>query len=168
MQFDNEKFFLEDKKSLEKLSLFKKDYENYLKEPSKVFKNKDWEKCLKGFIVAYYHHYGLVYEPIIFNIDKGIHVVDYDKMNLYTDQDKQKYNKFKKNPYIVLENFCFIFHDGKQKQEFFFEDKKHIYNQENKEIFLSKLKELFFIKPFSEQLELDLQEKVEPKRSHKI
>lgn len=174
MEITYEKYFLEYRKSSEVLETFKSAYDNYVLDKAAKFGiNKDLDKYVKGFELAFYHHGELIWEPIIFNVNTGKKNVEYEKMGFTDEADLKKYLNNKHHPYKVLETFCLFFHDGKKMHEFLFNSASHypeqrIYNIEAISEISAKLNEVFFIKPFADQLELDLSEKIDKKHKPKI
>jgi hypothetical protein len=174
MEITHEKYFLEYRKSAEVLEAFKSAYDTYvLDKTTKFGLDKDMNKYVKGFELAFYHHGELIWEPIIFNIETGKKKVEYEKMGLTDEVSLTKYLNNKHNAYKVLETFCLFFHDGKQNHEFLFNSATHypqkiIYDAQAVSDISAKLNEAFFIKPFADQLELDLGEKIDKKHKPKI
>lgn len=163
MEFKHESYFLEKRKP-EIIESFKAVYDIYAEEKSINSFEKDGEKYVKGFNIAYYHHGGLIWEPIIFDIKTGNIEIEYSKMGLNDSESINKYIKDKNNPYKVLETFCLVFYDGVEKYEFLFNSATHykeirLFNKDTRQEVSNKLNEAFFIKPLVHQLELDLQEK---------
>lgn len=174
MEITHEKYFLEYRKSAEVIEAFKSAYDTYVLDKTVKFgMDKKMNKYVKGFELAYYHHGELMWEPIIFNIDTGKKTVDYNQMGLTDEVSLKKYLTNKHNPYKVLETFCLFFHDSKQTHEFLFNSAKHYpeikhYDSDAVIAISAKLNEAFFIKPFADQLELDLGEKTDHRHKPKI
>lgn len=89
--------------------------------------NKQGEACVLGFTLSYYNRGGIIYEPIIFNLDKSEYVKDYKRMGL-NKETYEDYENINGESYKRLENILFVFADNKQYYQFNFH-KDNLYNK---------------------------------------
>jgi hypothetical protein len=99
--------------------------------------NKEKEKCLRGYRATYYTDLGLMYEPIIFNIDKKQAIIDWKVMGFNHKEADEYTKKLNRVAYQRKESICFIFYNNYDYHEFLF-------NKQNKpNMFIESLNKIF-------------------------
>lgn len=120
-----------------------KDMDFFLDDSKKFGFNRLNQKCMIGFSIEYYNRGGIIYEPVILNLEtKGVEC-DFKKMGMNKDDSENYFNHTKAEyNFKRLINVCYIFGDKNKVQEFLF-DKNHLFSDNHSPSFYKALNDLW-------------------------